>query len=76
MFDMDGKVIGINTAIFSPSGGSVGIGFAFPSNLAKGVIEQLRQFGHRPARLARRAHPERDRRSWPKGSRWPSPWAP
>ncbi|HEY8015025.1 MAG TPA: DegQ family serine endoprotease [Dongiaceae bacterium] len=46
MFDVDGKVIGINTAIFSPSGGSIGIGFALPSSLAKGVIEQLRQYGH------------------------------
>jgi serine protease Do len=46
MFDMDGKVIGINTAIFSPSGGSDGIAFALPSSLAKGVIAQLRQFGH------------------------------
>jgi serine protease Do len=46
MFDSDGKVIGINTAIFSPSGGSIGIGFALPSALAKPVIGQLRQFGH------------------------------
>ena len=46
MFDMDGNVIGINTAIFSPSGGSVGIGFAIPSNLAKPVIDQIRQYGH------------------------------
>src|SRR6202008_4344002 len=46
MFNMDGKVIGINTAIFSPSGGSIGIGFALPSSLAKGVIDQLRQYGH------------------------------
>ncbi len=46
MFDMDGKVIGINTAIFSPSGGSIGIGFALPSSLARGVVAQLRQFGH------------------------------
>ena len=46
MFDMDGNVIGINTAIFSPSGGSVGIGFAIPSSMAKGVIEQLRVSGH------------------------------
>ncbi|MCB9990553.1 MAG: DegQ family serine endoprotease [Rhodospirillales bacterium] len=45
MFDLDGKVIGINTAIFSPSGGSVGIGFAIPSNLAKPVIDQLIEFG-------------------------------
>jgi serine protease Do len=45
MFDLNGHVIGINTAIFSPSGGSVGIGFAIPSNLAKPVIDQLRKYG-------------------------------
>jgi serine protease Do len=45
LFDMDGNVIGINSAIFSPSGGSVGIGFAIPSNMAREVVGQLRQFG-------------------------------
>jgi serine protease Do len=45
LFDMDGNVIGINSAIFSPSGGSVGIGFSIPSNLARQVVGQLRQFG-------------------------------
>ncbi|MEC8154971.1 MAG: Do family serine endopeptidase [Pseudomonadota bacterium] len=40
-FSMDGKVVGVNTAIFSPSGGSVGIGFAIPSNIASQVVEQL-----------------------------------
>ncbi len=45
LFDMNGNVIGINTAIYSQSGGSIGIGFAIPSNLADGVIEQLRNFG-------------------------------
>ncbi|MGM0561730.1 MAG: DegQ family serine endoprotease [Pseudomonadota bacterium] len=45
MFNMDGEVIGISTAIFSPSGGSVGIGFAIPSNLASDVITQLRDKG-------------------------------
>ncbi len=45
LFDMDGNVIGINSAIFSPSGGSVGIGFSIPSNLAKDVIGQLRKWG-------------------------------
>ncbi|WP_448208739.1 DegQ family serine endoprotease [Azospirillum sp. sgz302134] len=45
MFNLNGEVIGINTAIFSPSGGSVGIGFAIPSNLAKQVVAQLREFG-------------------------------
>ena len=45
LFNMDGEVIGVNTAIFSPSGGSVGIGFSIASNLAKPVIEQLREYG-------------------------------
>lgn len=45
MFNLEGKVIGINTAIFSPSGGSVGIGFAIPSDLARPVINQLIKFG-------------------------------
>jgi serine protease Do len=45
MFNMNGEVIGINTAIYSPSGGSVGIGFAIPSNLAKPVIDQLVKYG-------------------------------
>lgn len=45
MFNMVGEVIGINTAIYSPSGGSVGIGFAIPSNLAKPVIDQLIKYG-------------------------------
>ncbi len=46
MFNLKGEVIGINTAIFSPTGGSVGIGFAIPSALAKPVIKQLVEFGH------------------------------
>ena len=45
LFNMNGDVIGVNTAIISPSGGSIGIGFAVPSDTAIGVIEQLRQFG-------------------------------
>jgi len=45
MFNVDGEVIGVNTAIFSPSGGSIGIGFAIPSALARNVIDQLREFG-------------------------------
>jgi serine protease Do len=45
LFNMDGDVIGINSQIFSPSGGSVGIGFAIPANLAREVTNQLRQFG-------------------------------
>jgi serine protease Do len=45
LFNLNGEVIGVNTAIISPSGGSIGIGFAVPSNSALAVIEQLRQFG-------------------------------
>ncbi len=45
LFNMDGEVIGVNTAIFSPSGGSVGIGFSIPSEIAARVITQLRDFG-------------------------------
>jgi serine protease Do len=45
MFNLDGEVIGINTAIFSPSGGSVGIGFAIPSSNARWVVEQLIESG-------------------------------
>ena len=44
-FDVDGNVIGVNTAIFSPSGGSVGIAFAIPSDTVKSVVEQLRDKG-------------------------------
>ncbi len=45
LFNMNGEVIGINSMIYSPSGGSVGIGFAIPSSLAQGVISQLRDAG-------------------------------
>lgn len=45
LFNMAGEVVGINTAILSPSGGSVGIGFSVPSSLAAPVIEQLQKFG-------------------------------
>ena len=52
MFNMDGEVIGINTAIYSPSGGSIGIGFAIPSSMAANVVDQLQKFG-------------KTRRGWP-----------
>ena len=45
LFDMDGQVIGINTAIYSPSGGSIGLGFAIPSSLAEPVVGQLQASG-------------------------------
>lgn len=46
LFSQDGKVIGVNTAILSPSGGSIGIGFAIPSNTVKNIIGQLEKNGH------------------------------
>jgi serine protease Do len=45
LFNLDGDVVGVNTAIISPSGGSIGIGFAIPSNSAVAVLDQLRQYG-------------------------------
>jgi serine protease Do len=45
LFNLDGEVIGVNTAIISPSGGSIGIGFAVPSKTAVAVIKDLREFG-------------------------------
>ena len=44
-FDRNGEVVGINTAIYSPSGGSIGIGFAIPASLAKPIVDQLREHG-------------------------------
>src|SRR3546814_18279520 len=49
MFDVNGNVIGINTALISPTGGNVGIGFAIPAEQARPVIEALRR-GERPVR--------------------------
>jgi len=45
LFNMNGEVIGVNTAIISPTGGSIGIGFAVPSDTVSKVIEQLKQYG-------------------------------
>ena len=45
LFDMNGDVVGMNTAILSPSGGSVGISFTTPSNIVKSVVEQLAKYG-------------------------------
>jgi serine protease Do len=45
LFNLAGDVIGINSAIYSPTGGSVGIGFSIPSDMAQGVIEQLKESG-------------------------------
>ncbi|HLS18492.1 MAG TPA: DegQ family serine endoprotease [Paracoccaceae bacterium] len=45
LFDLEGNVIGVNSAIYSPSGGNVGVGFAIPSDLVKDVVAQLRERG-------------------------------
>ncbi|MFV0293876.1 MAG: DegQ family serine endoprotease [Paracoccus sp. (in: a-proteobacteria)] len=45
LFSMDGEVIGVNTAILSPNGGSIGIGFSMASNVVANVVDQLREFG-------------------------------
>lgn len=45
LFNMDGQVIGVNTAILSPTGGSIGIGFSMASNVVSKVVDQLKQYG-------------------------------
>lgn len=45
LFNMDGDVVGVNTAILSPTGGSIGIGFSMASNVVTKVVDQLREFG-------------------------------
>jgi serine protease Do len=45
LFNMDGQVIGVNTAILSPDGGSIGIGFSMASNVVDNVVDQLKEFG-------------------------------
>src|ERR1700759_5653833 len=45
LFNLDGEVIGVNTLIISPSGGSIGIGFAVPAKTVAGVVDQLQKFG-------------------------------
>jgi serine protease Do len=45
LFNMDGQVVGVNTAIFSPTGASVGISFSIPSNIAAPIVRQLAEFG-------------------------------
>ena len=65
-FNVKGEVIGVNTAIFSPSGGSVGVAFDIPAETVKFVVQQLKDKGSRHARLDRRANSDdhsADRRS-------------
>ena len=78
-FNAEGEVVGVNTAIFSPSGGSVGIGFAIASDVVKNVVQQLKENGVGHARLDRRPDSECDagsgRRPRPQGAR-PARWSP
>ena len=60
LFNMDGEVIGINTAIYSPSGGSIGIGFSIPANLAQDGGRAVARLRPSAARLARREDPAGD----------------
>ena len=45
LFNMEGQVVGVNTAILSPNGGSIGIGFSMASNVVEPVVKQLKEFG-------------------------------
>jgi serine protease Do len=45
LFNMEGQVVGVNTAILSPTGGSIGIGFSMASNVVSNVVDQLKEFG-------------------------------
>ena len=60
-FNMDGQVVGVNTAIVSPTGGSVGIGFAIPSDIVTRIVAELRDRGPHRSRLARRLRAGRQR---------------
>ena len=60
LVDISGNVVGINTAIYSPNGGSVGVGFAIPSDQAQKVVAKLMKDGSHPVRLSRRRDPAGD----------------
>ena len=75
-FDLDGKVVGMNTAIFSPSGGNVGIAFAVPAAPRQGGCRRAPEPRLRRSWLARRRHPERHRRHRRTRSEWPRRRAP
>ena len=62
LFNLKGEVVGINTAIFSPTGGSVGIGFSVPANTAKNVVDAAGEVWRDAARLAGCQDPGGDRR--------------
>ena len=62
LFNLEGEVVGVNTAIISPSGGSIGIGFAVPANTAMAVLDQLREFKEVRRGWLGVKHPAGDRR--------------
>ena len=79
LFNLDGEVIGVNTAIISPSGGSIGIGFAVPSKIVHGGHRPAAAVRRDPARLARRARSSRSPTTSPKAStssRRAARWSP
>ena len=78
-FNTDGEVVGVNTAIFSPSGGSVGIGFAIASDVVKNVVAAAQGQRRGDARLARRRDPAGDagpRRQPRRQERLAARWSP
>jgi serine protease Do len=71
---MDGQVIGVNTAILSPNGGSIGIGFSMASNVVSKVVDQLKEFGEtRRGWLGVRIQDVTP--TWPRRWAWPRPRA-
>lgn len=76
LIDMRGRLIGINTAIYSRSGGSVGIGFAIPSNMVRAVVEAA-QNGSKVSSAPISARLSKGSPTiWPKGLEWKSPMVP
>ena len=68
LVDIEGRLIGINTAILSRSGGSQGVGFAIPSDLARNVMDSLMAIRTRDPRISGRWHSRMSRRTWRRSS--------
>ncbi len=76
LVDRDGNVVGINTAIYSPNGGSVGVGFAIPSDEAKAIVAKLREGRLHRSWLSRRSNPAGNTAMLPTPSVSTAPRAP
>ena len=63
-FNLDGEVVGVNTAIYSPSGGNVGIAFAIPAQTATDVVEQLKTLRLRQAAAGSASRSRTSMRTW------------